>query len=148
MTQSLRDHVTQFVGAPIERVYAAYVNPALMPTWMGIKAITNASGPLDRAGTTFTTVVFGPHRPRSEVLAAEPPVLHDMGGRVLRAFGWRWTARFADKEAGTEITIDTEVTFPAGPIGRWVRRSEEGRMEQGTRQRLETFAKLVEAGGT
>jgi len=68
-----------------ERVYAAYVNPALMPTWMGIKAITNASGPLDRAGTTFTTVVFGPHRPRSEVLAGVIITL-------LAALWLRWMA--------------------------------------------------------
>ena len=148
MTQSLRVHVTQFVGAPIARVYAAYINPELMPKWMGTKAITNASGPLDQPGTTFTTVVFGPHRPRCEVLAAEPPVLHDMGGLVLRAFYWRWTAHFAQVEGGTQMAFDTETTFPAGPVGRWVRRSEEGRIEPGMRQRLEEFAKLVEAGET
>jgi hypothetical protein len=94
-------------------------------------------------------VVFGPYRPRSEVLAAEPPVLHEMGGRTLLEFGYRWTARFAEKDDGTEITFDAEVRFPAGLIGRWVRRSEGGgRMELGMRQRLAKFAKLVEAGET
>lgn len=142
----LRAHGDQFVRAPIERVYAAYVDPALRPKWTGIKAITNASGPLDRQGTTLVEVVFGPYRPRSEVLAAEPPVLHEMGGRSIRGIVWRWTARFAPKDEGTEITLDEEVRFPAGLISGFLRRSQEGgRMEQGIRKRLATFARLVEA---
>jgi uncharacterized protein YndB with AHSA1/START domain len=147
MPQSIGAHIDQFVRAPIERVYAAYVDPALMPKWMGIKAITDASGPLDRAGTTFVEVVFGPYRPRTEVLAAEPPVLHDMGGRSIRGIGWRRTTRFSVKDEGTEISVDTEARFPAGLISGFLRRSQEGgRMERGTRARLATFARLVEAG--
>jgi uncharacterized protein YndB with AHSA1/START domain len=139
---------TQVVRAPIERVYAAYVDPALMPKWMGIKAVTDMSGPLGRTGTTFVEVVYGPYRPRTEVLAAEPPVLHDMGGQSIRGIAWRWTARFAVQGDGTEITLAEEVRFPAGFISGLLRRSQEGgRMERGTRERLATFAKLVEAGG-
>lgn len=146
--QSLGVRITQFVRAPVERVYAAYVDPALMPKWMGIKAVTDASGPLDRPGTTFLEVVYGPYRPRTEVLAAEPPVLHDMGGRGPVGIEWRWTARFAVKDDGTEITLAEEVRFPAGLISGLLRRTQEGgRMERGTRARLATFATLVEAGG-
>jgi uncharacterized protein YndB with AHSA1/START domain len=147
--QVLRAHIDQFVRAPIQRVYASYVDPALMPKWMGIKAITDASGPLDRPGSTFVEVVYGPYRPRTEVLAAEPPVLHDMGGRAIRGIVWRWTAHFAVKDEGTEITFDEAVRFPAGLIAGLLRRSQEGgRMERGTRERLATFARLVEAGET
>lgn len=146
--KSIRARISQFVRAPIERVYAAYVDPTIMPKWRGIKAITDASGPLDRPGTTFVEVVFGPHRPRSEVLAAEPPVLHDMGGRSVRSISWRQTARFAAKDDGTEIILDEEVMFPNGLISGLLRRTQEGgRMERATRRRLATFAKLVEAGG-
>jgi len=149
VSQSVRASVKQFVHAPIERVYAAYVDPGVMPKWMGIKAITDVSGPLDRPGTTFVEVVFGPYRPRTEVLAADPPVLHDMGGRSIRGIGWRWTARFAEKDEGTEIAFDAEVRFPPGLISGLLRRTQEGgRMERGTRQRLATFARLVEADGT
>lgn len=145
--QTLRVRIDQFVRAPIQRVYAAYVDPALMPKWMGIKKVTHASGPIDRAGTTFVEVVYGPHQPRAEVLAAEPPVLHDMGGRSIRGIAWRWTARFSVKDDGTEITLDEEVRFPTGFISGLLRRTQEGgRMERGTRRRLATFAKLVEAG--
>src|SRR3990170_4229506 len=143
----LRAHINQFVRAPIERVYAAYADPALMPKWTGVKAIINASGPLDRPGTTFVEVVFGPYRPRTEVLAADPPVLHGMGSRAVRGIERRWTAHFAVKDDGTEITLDTETRFPAGLISGLLRRSQEGgRMERGTRERLATFARLVEAG--
>ena len=148
-SRSMRARISQFVRAPIQRVYAAYVDPALMPKWRGIKAITDVSGPLDRPGTTFVEVVFGPHRPRAEVLAADPPLLHDMGGRSIRGISWRWTARFAVKDDGTEITLDEEVTFPAGFISGLLRRTQEGgRMERGTRERLATFARLVGVGET
>jgi hypothetical protein len=145
--QTLRVRINQFVRAPIQRVYAAYVDPAWMSKTMGLRAITDVSGPLDRPGATFVGVVFGPYRPRSEVLAAERPVLHDMGGQAGLGMGWRWTARFAEKDEGTEISLDAEATFPAGLIAGLLRRSQEGgRMERGTRQRLATFARLVEAG--
>src|SRR6266545_1941376 len=114
--QLLNAHISQFVRAPIQRVYAAYVNPAVMPKWMGIKAVTEISGPLDRPGTTFVEVVFGPHRPRTEVLAAEAPVLQETGGRSIRGISWRRTVHFAGKDDGTEITLDEEVLFPAGLI--------------------------------
>jgi uncharacterized protein YndB with AHSA1/START domain len=143
----MQARITQLVRAPIERVYAAYVDPALMPKWMGIKAITEVSGPLDRPGTTFVEVVYGPYRPRTQVLAAEPPVLHERGGQSMGGISWRWSARFAEKEGGTQITLDEEVTFPAGLISGLLRRSQEGgRMERGTQERLAAFARLVEAG--
>src|SRR3970282_1106762 len=124
--QTLRVRFNQFVRAPLQRVYAAYVTPALMAKWMGLPAITDVSGPLDRPGATFVGGVFGPSRPRSAVLAAEPPVLHEMGGRTLLEFGYRWTARFAEKDDGTEIIFDSEVTCPACLIRRWVRRPYGG----------------------
>jgi uncharacterized protein YndB with AHSA1/START domain len=146
VARTVEAHVEQFVRAPIERVYAAYVDPVLMTKFMGVKAITKASGPLDRTGTMFTEVVYPLHRPRTEVLAAEPPVLHEMGGSVY-GIRWRWTSRFAARDGGTVITLDTEVRFPGGLISWLARRDQDGgRMERGTRERLATFAGLVEAG--
>ena len=144
-TSSVRVSAKRFVRGPIERVYAAWVDPALMPSWMGIQAITGASGPLDRRGTVFTEVVFGPYRPRSEVLAAEPPTLHDMTGRTFLGLGYRWTAHFAEKDGGTEVTLDAEAILP-GLVGRLVRQSlAGGAMERRTRRRLAAFGDLVEA---
>ena len=145
--RSLRVQLSQFVRAPIERVFAAYVDPALMPKWMGIKAVTQMSGPLDRPGTTFVEVVFGPYRPHTTVLAAEPPNLHEMGARSIGGIGWLWTARFAEKDGGTEITLDEQVVFPHGLISGLLRRTQDGgRMERAARLRLAGFAELVEAG--
>lgn len=147
--QTLRVRANEFVRAPIQRVYAAYTDPALLAKVMGLQAITDVSGPLDRPGATFVVVVFGRYRPRSEVLAAEASVLHDMRGQAGLGMGWRWTARFAVKDEGTEVTLDAEVRFPAGLISGLLRRTQEGgRLERGTRQRLATFARLVEAGET
>ena len=146
MSRTVGAHVEQFVRAPIQRVYAAYVDPVLMTKFMGIKAITKATGPLDRTGTMFTEVVYPFHRPRTEVLAAEPPILHDMGGSVV-GIRWRWTSRFAAKDDGTVITLDTEVKFPGGPISWLLRRDQEVvGMERRTRERLAVFARLVESG--
>lgn len=145
--RSLRVQLHQFVQAPIERVFAAYVDPLLMPKWMGIKAVTQASGPLDRPGTTFVEVVFGPYRPRTSVRAAERPILHEMGARSIGGIDWRWTARFSEKDGGTEIALDEQVVFPRGLISGLLRRTQDGgRMERAARQRLARFAELVEAG--
>ena len=145
--RSLREQISQLVRAPIERVFAAYVDPAFMPKWMGIKTVTQLSGPLDRPGTTFAEVVFGPYRPRTAGLAAERPILHEMGARSIGGIGWRWTARFAEKDGGTEITLDEQLVFPRGLFSGLLRRTQEGGcMERGARQRLTRFAGLVEAG--
>jgi uncharacterized protein YndB with AHSA1/START domain len=145
--RTLRVQLLQFVRAPIERVFAAYVDPVLMPKWMGIKAVKKASGPLDRPGTSFVEVIFVTYRPRTEVLAAERPSLHVMGGHGIRGISWRWTVRFAEQDEGTEIWFEEEVTFPAGRISGLLRRTQQGgRMERGARRRLARFAELVEAG--
>lgn len=145
MSHSVGASVQQFVRAPIDRVYAAYVDPAVLPRWMGIQAIIDASGPLDRPGTTFTEVVFGPYRPRDEVLAAEPPTLHDMTGRTVLGLGYRWTTHLAEKDGGTEVTLDAEAILP-GLVGGMFRRSlAGGAMRRRTQRRLAAFADLVEA---
>ncbi len=145
MSYSVRTSVKQFVRAPIEHAYAAYVDPAVLPKWMGIQAITDVSGPLDRPGTTFTEIVLGPYRPRSEVLAAEPPILHEMAGRTFLRLGYHWTTRFAEKDGGTEVTLNAEAILP-GLAGRFARRFlVSSGMEERMHRRLGAFAALVEA---
>jgi uncharacterized protein YndB with AHSA1/START domain len=144
MSHSVRVSVKQLVRAPIEHVYAAYVDPAVLPRWMGIRTITDLSGPLDRPGTRFVEVVFGPYRPRSEVLAAEPPSLHEMVGRTFLSLGYRWTAHFVDQGESTEVTLDAEAILP-GLAGRFARRFLVGSgMEERMQRRLTVFSALVE----
>lgn len=142
----VRTSARQFVGAPIERVYAAYIDPVLMPRWMGKHRVTVTSGPLDRRGATFSEAILGPYRPRSYVAAAEPPVLHDMTGRGICGLGYRWTTRFAEVPGGTEVRLDAVVMLPQHLVGRAVRRF----MAQATlglriEHRLELFAESVES---
>ncbi len=145
VSHSVRASVTQLVRAPIERTYAAYIDPAVLPTSMGIQAVTDLSGPLDRPGTTFIEVVFGPYRPRSKVDAAEPPTLHDMTGRTAFGLGYRWTTRSAEEDGGTEVTLDAEAILP-GVVGWLIRRSlSAGAMRRRTQRRLAAFADIVEA---
>jgi hypothetical protein len=145
MNDSVRASVKRFVRAPIARVYGAYVDPAVLPRWMGIQAIIDASGPLDRPGTTFTEVVFGPYRPRDVVLAAEPPTLHDMTGRTFLGLGYRWTTHFVERDLGTDVTLQAEAILP-GVVGRLFRRTlAGGALERRMQRRLAVFADLIEA---
>lgn len=138
--------MTRIIRAPRPRVYAAYTDPALLPKWMGIHAIVDATGPLDRAGTTFTEVVFGfgRYRPRTEVLAADAPNLHDMAGRSFFGLGYRWIAHFSESGTDTEVTLDAEAILP-GLMGRFLGGLFAGDgMERRMQQRLAAFAALVE----
>lgn len=103
-----RLRIEQFVAAPIERVYATYVDPTPMPTWMELQAVTDLTGPLDRAGTQFTQIYLGWWRFRAEVLNAQPPILHEMAGRAPLATSYRWLARFAPEGDGTRVILETD----------------------------------------
>ena len=99
--------IDQYIGAPIERVYAAYVDPALMPKWMELQEVIDVSGPLDRAGASFTQVFRGRWRFRTEVVRANPPVLHEMAGRAPLATTYRWLTHFASEGQGTRVTVES-----------------------------------------
>jgi hypothetical protein len=141
---AVRSSARQLVHAPIDRVYAAWIDPALMPTWMGGHRIA-ASLPLDRRGATFTEAILGPYRPRSHVIAAEPPVLHDMTGRGIFGLGYRWTTSFAEVSGGTEVRLDAAVILPLHVVGRAVRRwLAPTTLQTQTEHRLALFAQSVE----
>lgn len=135
--------IDQVVAAPIEQVYAAYVDPALMPQWMELQAVIDLTGPLDRAGTRFTQVYRGQWRFRTEVVRAEPPTLHEIVGRAPLGTTYRWLARFASEGGGTRVTVefDTRVFGPLDPL---VHRSLARSAESQVRRHLATFAALAE----
>ena len=136
--------IDQYVAAPIERVYAVYVDPALMPQWMELQTVTDRSGPLDRAGTTFTQVVFGGWwRFRSEVLRAESPMLHEMAGRAPLGTSYRWLARFAPEGEGTRVTLETG-SRAFGALDPLAERIFARSGESQARRHLATFAALAE----
>lgn len=137
--------IDQYVAAPIERVYAAYVDPALMPTWLELQAVTDLTGPVDRAGTRFTQVYWGRWRFRTEVVRADPPTLHEMAGRAPLATTYRWLARFAPEGEGTRVTLESD-TRVFGALDSLAERLFAASGETQARRHLATLAALVEAG--
>lgn len=136
--------IDQHVAAPIERVYAACVDPVLMPKWMELQEVIDLTGPLDRAGTRFTQVYRGPWRFRTDVVRADPPVLHEMVGRAPLGTTYRWLARFASEGRGTRITLEsTARAFGVlDPLAEWLLGASS---EAAARRHLADLAALVEA---
>jgi len=136
--------IEQFVAAPIERVYAAYVDPDLMPKWLELRAVADLKGPLDQAGTLFTQVFRGPWRFRTEVVRANPPTIHEMAGRAPLGTTYRWLARFAPEGDGTRVTLETSSRV-FGPLDPLAERLFAASGESAARRHLATLATLVEA---
>lgn len=136
--------IDQYVAAPIEQVYAAYIDPALMPKWMELQAVTDLTGPLGRAGTRFTQVYRGPWRFRTEVVHADPPIPHEMAGRAPLGTTYRWLARFASEGEGTRVTVEFD-TQVFGPLDPQVHRLLAGSAGSQARRHLATLAALMKA---
>ena len=135
----------RLVRAPLERVYAAWIDPDLMPRWMGGHRITTTGGRLDRPGATFREEIAGPYRPRGQVIAATPPTAHELTGRGIFGLGYRWKTTFTAVPGGSEVQLDGAVILPLHPIGRAMRRlmnptTVASRLEH----RLALFARAVE----
>lgn len=129
------------VAAPIEHVFALWTNLDRMAEWVGgVTGVTDVSGPVDRAGTTYV-VHFGPFRSPTEVLEAEPP--HRFGTRfgtwVLRG---RSGATFEPDGDGTLVTQEFETVGLVSAISSWI--FSRGSYEGSFRGELEKFARLAE----
>jgi len=88
------------VAASPERTFDLWTNLDRMKEWVGgVTGVTDVSGPVDRAGTTYT-VLFGRMKSRTTVLeAARPRVFKTrFGNLILR--GWN-VATFEPDGDGT-----------------------------------------------
>lgn len=138
--------IAQRIPRPVADAWACYVNPEAMRVWMELRAVKDLDGPLDRAGTHFVQVFFGPWRFHSEVLHSEPPSTHEMIGRGPLGTSYRWSTRFSEREGGTEMTTELEVSFPRGLA--WMARLWAGsgdRPPYDIRRSFAKFARLVES---
>ncbi len=136
------------VVAPPERVFDLWTDLDRMHEWVGgVTRVTDISGPMDRAGTTYT-VWFGRMRSPSQVLDVERPrsIRTRFGNRMLRG---ETAVRFALEDGGTRLTQEfrTEGLVPAIMARIFATGSYRGSF----RGELATFARIAEreaSGGT
>jgi len=112
-----------------------------MGDWVGgVTGVTDVSGPVDRAGTTYV-VHFGPVKSPTEVVEVERPRLFAtrFGSWILRG---RSSATFEPEADGTRITQTFETVGLISAISSWV--FSRGSYEGSFRGELEKFARLAE----
>jgi len=129
------------IAAPATSVFRAFTDPELTKEWMHAAAIREVSGPLDRAGSQYTLVIYGPWRFRTTVVRSEPPRTHETYHEGRLGATARQVATLIERDGVTHLELTTEYTVPFGAIGRWIdRRWLEGDRTTANRE----FDRLVE----
>jgi uncharacterized protein YndB with AHSA1/START domain len=109
------------IAAPAAEVFKAFTDPKLAVDWLDAQAITDVDGPLDRAGSTYTLIIFWFHRLKVTVVRSEPPAIHETDHRGPLGSA-HMTATLAERDGITHLELVTEYSLPLGPIGRWIDR--------------------------
>jgi uncharacterized protein YndB with AHSA1/START domain len=97
------------VNAPRERVFDLWIDLDRMVEWVGgVTGVSEVSGPVDRAGTTYVVHFGGVGGSRTEVLAAERPSLFRtrFGTWLLRGES---EARFDDVDGRTRLVQEFDI---------------------------------------
>jgi uncharacterized protein YndB with AHSA1/START domain len=129
------------VAAPPEHVFALWTNLERMGEWVGgVTAVSDVSGPIDQAGTTYV-VHFGPMKSPTEILEVERPrrFATRFGNWLLRG---RSNATFEPDADGTLITQEFETVGWISAVSSWI--FSRGSYEGSFRGELEKFARLAE----
>ncbi|MBI3745242.1 MAG: SRPBCC family protein [Chloroflexi bacterium] len=137
-----RHTFTTHVAAPIEVVFDLWTNLDRMREWVGgVTRVTDISGPVDRAGTRYTTW-FGKMKSPTEVIDAERPrrFATKFGNAILR--GTNRTVLEPDGD-GTRITQTFETVGLISAIS--ARIFAAGSYRGSFQGELEAFARLAEA---
>jgi len=133
--------ISTVVAAPIDKVFALWTDLERMGDWVGgVTGVTDISGPIDRAGTTYV-VHFGPVKSPTEVLEVERPrrFATKFGSWVLRG---RSSATFEPEGDGTRVTQEFETVGRISAISAWI--FSRGSYEGSFRGELEKFARIAE----
>ena len=133
--------ITTHVAAPPDQVFALWTNLERMGEWVGgVTGVSDISGPVDRAGTTYV-VHFGPLKSPTEILEVERPALFAtrFGNVILRG---RSSATFEPEADGTRITQTFETVGVISAISAWI--FSRGSYEGSFRGELEAFARIAE----
>jgi len=133
--------ISTLVAAPIDKVFALWTDLERMGDWVGgVTGVTDISGPIDRAGTTYV-VHFGPVKSPTEVLEVERPrrFATKFGSWILRG---RSSATFEPEGDGTRVTQEFETVGRISAISAWI--FSRGSYEGSFRGELEKFARIAE----
>lgn len=133
--------LTTHVAAPPEHVFALWTSLDRVHEWIeGVTAVSDVSGPLDRAGTTWT-VHFGPMKSRSRSLEVDPPrrFVSEFGSWLLRG---RSAATFEPEGDGTRLTQEFQTIGRISAISSWL--FSRGSYKGSFRGELETFTRIAE----
>ena len=121
-----RYRMTRRIEVPSEQAFRMFTDPRIQADWMDASGVSDLSGPLDQPGTTYTLVIAGPWRFRSQIVRVEAPRLHESSGRGWLGATYRMVTTFEPTgegtAEGTELALLMEYTVPLGPIGRWIDR--------------------------
>lgn len=131
---------TRTAASP-ERAYALWTDLDRMKEWVGgVTRVTDVSGPVDRAGTTYT-VWFGGMKSRTEVLEAERPHrFHTrFGNLILKGEN---SATFEPDGTGTVIRQEFRTHGLVSAI--FARLFARGSYRGSFQGELEAFARLAE----
>ena len=134
--------LTTRVAAPPELVFALWTNLERMGEWVGgVTGVSDVSGPVDRAGTTYV-VHFGPMKSPTEILDVDPPrrFATKFGNWLLRG---RSSATFEPDRDGTRLTQEFETVGWISAVSSWV--FSRGSYEGSFRGELEKFARIAES---
>ena len=130
-----------YTAAPPERVFDLWIDLERMKEWVGgVTKVTDISGPVDRAGTTYITW-FGAMRSPTVVLEADRPRRFStrFGNWILRGTN---TTTFEPEGDGTRIT---EVMQTQGIVSAITSRLFSMGSYKGSYQgELNDFARLAE----
>ena len=129
------------VDAPPEQVFALWTNLQRVGEWIGgVTGVTDISGPVDQAGTTYV-VHFGPVKSPTEVLEAERPrrFATRFGSWILRGTS---SATFEPDADGTRVTQEFQTVGRISAISSWL--FSRGSYEGSFRGELQKFGRNAE----
>ncbi|MFJ4170979.1 SRPBCC domain-containing protein [Paenarthrobacter sp. NPDC089714] len=134
-------HVSTFIAAPPERVFATWTDQDRFKEWIGgVTGVTDRVGPIDEPGSRYT-VWFGRMASPTEVLAVERPrhIRTRFGNAILKGES---DVTFLPEDAGTRLNQEFVTRgFIAGIFGRLF---ATGSYKGSFKGELEVFRRLVE----
>lgn len=141
---------TIHIDASPERVFEYGLNAERLPEWNATFAeVKDISGPLDRVGASYTSVLKIAGRrleSRWEVTRFEKPTYFEMAGTAPGGGRATVITRNEPADGGTKSTVELDYELPGGFLGGFVNKLfVERAIERDVKHTSENFKAIVEA---